>query len=178
MPSFPSSPSAGENCKPDTGTLGENLVAHWLQQQGWVILRRRWRCRWGELDLIAQQASGSQCRLQETALAFVEVKTRRRWNWDAGGLLAITEQKQAKLRKAAEMFLAECPDLADLPCRFDVALVSFQPLAPKQIQANEIRTDAGTYALGQPIILGQPVFAPSYQLTLIDYIESAFAEDG
>ena len=178
MPSFPSSPSAGENRKLDTGTLGENLVAQWLQQQGWVILRRRWRCRWGELDLIAQQASGSQCRLRDTALAFVEVKTRRRWNWDAGGLLAITEQKQAKLRKAAEMFLAQCPELADLPCRFDVALVSFQPLAPRQIQDCEIGTDAGSPSFGQPIILGQPVFATSCQLTLIDYLESAFAEDG
>lgn len=173
MPSFSASPAAGENRQPDTGMMGENLVAHWLQQQGWVILHQRWRCRWGELDLIAQQLSSSGCWQQESTLAFVEVKTRRRWNWDAGGLLAITPHKQAKLWKAAGMFLAEFPHWADLPCRFDVALVNCQPLTPKQIQDS----DAGTLTFEQPIIVGQPVFAKSHQLTLIDYIESAFAED-
>lgn len=39
---------------PDIGNAGEDLVAQWLQSQGWVILYRRWRCRWGEIDIIAQ----------------------------------------------------------------------------------------------------------------------------
>lgn len=173
MPSLSAEGDAGENRKSDTGIMGENLVAQWLQQQGWVILHQRWRCRWGELDLIAQQLGESGCRQQASTLAFVEVKTRRRWNWDAGGLLAITPHKQAKLWKAAGMFLAEFPNWADLPCRFDVALVSCQPLAPKPIQDS----DAGTHSSGQPITLGQPVFTKSHQLTLTDYIESAFAED-
>ncbi|MFB2771158.1 YraN family protein [Pelatocladus sp. BLCC-F211] len=38
----------------DIGNAGEDLVAHCLQSQGWVILDRRWRCRWGEIDIIAQ----------------------------------------------------------------------------------------------------------------------------
>src|SRR4028118_490928 len=40
---------------PNIGELGEQLVAEWLQAQDWVILHNRWRCRWGEIDLIAQQ---------------------------------------------------------------------------------------------------------------------------
>ncbi|MDY7015911.1 MAG: YraN family protein, partial [Cyanobacteriota bacterium] len=35
------------------GELGEKVVALWLERRGWRILERRWRCRWGELDLVA-----------------------------------------------------------------------------------------------------------------------------
>lgn len=118
----------------DIGVLGEDLVAQWLQSTGWAILHRRWRCRWGELDIIAQQnpqekpdkhASPAK---SSSLLVFVEVKTRSRGNWDAGGLLSITQQKQTKLWQSARCFLGIYPNLADRPCRFDVALVYCQRL--------------------------------------------------
>ena len=96
------------------GDRGESLVAQLLQANGWKILETQWRCRWGELDLIA-------CDRQW--LLFVEVKTRNTRNWDGDGVLAMTPQKQIKLVRAASLFLSQHPELEKLACRFDVALV-------------------------------------------------------
>jgi putative endonuclease len=96
------------------GDRGEIFVAQLLQNNGWQILETQWRCRWGELDLIA-------CDRQW--LLFVEVKTRGDRNWDADGSLAITTKKQTKIIKSASIFLEQNPQLAMLACRFDVALV-------------------------------------------------------
>ncbi|MCM1984513.1 YraN family protein [Lyngbya confervoides] len=104
---------------PGVGQIGEKLVAQWLRGQGSRVLAERWRCRWGELDLVVKcPASGGGFEI-----AFVEVKTRRQQNWDLQGLLAVTPQKQRKLRHAAQLFLADFPDLMQMPGRFDVALV-------------------------------------------------------
>lgn len=99
---------------PDIGVLGEDFIAQWLQSSGWKILHRRWRCSLGEIDLIANNSD---------LLAFVEVKTRSKGSWDAGGLLAITPQKQSKIWKTAQSFLVTNQEFTDYTCRFDVALV-------------------------------------------------------
>ncbi len=138
------------------GQLGEELVASWLQSQGWTILHHQWRCRWGEIDLIAQSSQ----------LIFVEVKTRSQGNWDLDGLLAVNLKKQSKIGETAQYFLAEFPDLAEYPCRFDVALVRGQKLS----DAKGIQT-----SLNHKIELNQPIIKQGYQLTIINYIESAFS---
>jgi putative endonuclease len=103
------------NSTSEIGTSGENFVANWLQTQGATILARQWTCRSGELDLVI--------KTQDATIAFVEVKTRSRGNWDDNGTLSITPTKQRKIITAAQLFLVSHPHLADLPCRFDVALV-------------------------------------------------------
>jgi putative endonuclease len=144
---------------PDIGTLGEDLVTQWLQSTGWIILHRRFSCRWGEIDIIAQFEDGKPDNLM---LAFIEVKTRSSGNWDAGGRSAITAQKQAKLWRTAQMFLSEYPDKADYPCRFDVAIVHCQRISKKLIS----------------VIASQEVLANSsdgiHKLTLQEYIPAAF----
>lgn len=144
---------------PDIGVLGEDLVAQWLQSQGWQILHRRWRCRQGEIDIVAQTTL--ECT---QILAFVEVKTRSRGNWDAGGLLAITPQKQAKLWQAASCYLAQYP--TDQPCRFDVAAVYCHNVVhhlPPDIKMPAMFTSL-------PLQFGQA----KYQLFLQHYIAAAF----
>lgn len=147
--------------------MGEELVTRWLQEQGWVVLQRRWHCRWGELDLVIAQVTPESAK--PIALAFVEVKTRSRGNWDADGALAITQRKQAKLWKAAQSFLANHPELAELPCQFDVALVCCQAVTPKRSTAREnpgLMQDASQNS-ANGVING-------YHLTLQDYIPAAF----
>jgi len=153
------------------GTLGENLVAEWLLLQGWEILHRQYHCRWGEIDIIAlgKDESSSQNRgipdHQFPTLAFVEVKTRRRGNWDLGGMLAVSAAKQAKLWQTAEIFLSNRPDLANNSCRFDVALVRCEPSRQNIKKILPPLTAANS----------KSALAGNYQLTLQEYIRAAFS---
>jgi putative endonuclease len=142
------------------GQLGETLVARWLQQQGWKIVGQGWHCRWGELDVVALRST-PHC------LAFVEVKTRKSENWDENGLLAITSTKQRKLIYSSQLFLSQFPHWAEVPCRFDVALVSAKRLGPTQT----LMPDQSNWP---QIQLGEALVHQGYQLTLNTYLESAF----
>lgn len=155
----------------EVGQFGEALTAQWLRSQGWEILHYRWHCRFGELDLVAHQQS-SPTHSAYSTLAFVEVKTRSRGNWDANGVLAVTKGKQAKLWKTAQLFLAAYPALADATCRFDVALVICQ-----LVQTTPALTVTDVAAMPEiPIHLGQPVLVSGYRLTLQDYLPAAFEQ--
>ena len=94
------------------GDQGEAAVAAYLEQRGCRILSRQWRCRFGELDLVARDKAGTIC--------FVEVKLR-----GAGAIglprEAVTRQKQSRLRSAAGAYLSAFE--IDDPARFDVAEV-------------------------------------------------------
>lgn len=158
----------------DIGNAGEDLVAHWLQSQGWSILDRRWRCRWGEIDIVAlyaEQIKDGESLIIDSphlpispspTLAFVEVKTRSPRNWDAGGRNAITSSKQVKLWRTAQMFLVAHPDKADYLCRFDVAIVSYQ----------QTSTQFGGDKFQEKNLIS--TYVAGYTLTLQEYITGAF----
>jgi putative endonuclease len=83
----------------ELGALGEELAAEHLVGLGLVVLDRNWRCRYGELDLIAADVSAR-------SLVFVEVKTRTSDQF--GGLAqAVTGNKVRRLRRLAGLWLAE-----------------------------------------------------------------------
>jgi putative endonuclease len=148
-----------KKCPAEIGILGENLVAQWLQGQGWQIIAQRWRCQHGEIDLIALRG--------DSLLTFVEVKTRNPHNWDADGLLAISASKQIRLWQAAQLFLATHPELDNFLYRFDVALVRYQPQGDRLLPADRLPID-------EKIVLGQAIALNGYQLSLQAYMESAF----
>ena len=79
------------------GALGEQVAVDHLRSLGWRMLQRNWRCRYGELDLIAADGPGT--------VVFVEVKTRTGDGF--GGLdYAVTPQKVRRIRRLAGLWLA------------------------------------------------------------------------
>jgi putative endonuclease len=82
----------------EIGTLGENLAVEHLTSLGLQVLDRNWRCRYGELDIIA--ADGAT----RTAV-FVEVKTRTS-DLFGGVEQAVTPEKVRRLRRLAGLWLA------------------------------------------------------------------------
>jgi putative endonuclease len=154
----------------DVGLLAEDFVAQWLIQQGWSILFRRWRCRWGELDLIAQWHMASSIEPISPSIAFVEVKARGDRNWDEGGLLAVTPKKQAKLHQTAQLFLAQHPQWSDCSCQFDVALVNYRrrPILQTGMAATPPALAGKAIEINRPFALGD------YTLCLKHYMTAAF----
>ena len=93
------------------GRWGEALVAEDLQKRGCDIVAAGWHCRLGEIDVIASD---------RTYLRFVEVKLRKNAALYQARE-AVDARKQAKLRAAAQLYLAWNP--TRLQPRFDVAEV-------------------------------------------------------
>jgi putative endonuclease len=92
------------------GDSAENLAFDFLKMRGLVPLRRNFRCRLGELDLIMRD---------DSCLVIIEVRYRT-----ARSLVSaeqtIDYRKQAKIIRTAAMFLAWNERFAAMPMRFDV----------------------------------------------------------
>ena len=95
------------------GNAGEAEAARYLRKQGYTLLASQWRCRFGEIDLIARDRTGLLC--------FVEVKLRGAHS-PALPREFVDRRKQERLRTAAACWLS-MNDLTDTPARFDVAEV-------------------------------------------------------
>ncbi len=98
------------------GDAGERLAEEHLRQAGYRVRELKYRCRVGEIDIVAEEAG---------ELVFVEVKTRR---GEAYGLPeeAVTLAKQRKLIAAAQTYL-EIHGCADASWRVDVVAVALTP---------------------------------------------------
>lgn len=92
--------------KQNTGKTGEDLACEYLVQKGYKILKRNYREKWDEIDIIAKD--------KRQTIVFVEVKTF------AGALVGgltpednMTAAKLKKIRRACQAFAAKNEDLID-----------------------------------------------------------------
>lgn len=99
--------------KDAVGAYGERVAVRRLEDAGYTVLDRNWRCRRGELDVVAAR---------DGVVVFVEVKCRRTaaFGPPAAG---VTPEKAARLRALASMWL-DAHAMTHLPARFDVVAVS------------------------------------------------------
>ena len=94
--------------KREKGSFYEKAAGKYLESKGYVILEYNYRCKVGEIDIVAKDGD---------YLVFCEVKYRRT-NKKGNALEAIAFSKQKILSKCALFYIAE-RKLSYLPCRFD-----------------------------------------------------------
>lgn len=99
--------------KDAVGAYGERVAVRFLADAGYAVLDRNWRCRAGELDVVA---------IRGGVVVFVEVKCRRSASFGVPAS-AVTAPKIARLRAVASEWLA-AHDLTDADVRFDVVSVT------------------------------------------------------
>ena len=98
-----------------SGAWGEALAAEFLKKKRYKLIAQGFRCRFGEIDLIAQK---------QGVICFVEVKLRSNTEYGLPREF-VDRRKQEKLRITAEAYLAQ--EELDCDARFDVAEVYADP---------------------------------------------------
>ena len=110
-----------------SGTAGEDLACRHLETQGFRIQDRNFRCRVGEIDVVA---------LDGGTTVFVEVKDRASTS-HGEGYEAVTLKKRQRIIRAARLYAAS-KGLSESPLRFDEAL---EAVAAVDLEAPDRRTD-------------------------------------
>ena len=102
------------------GLSGESLACADLQRRGYAILERRYRTKFGEIDIIAKDGA---------TIVFVEVKARLTAEF-GGAAAAVTGWKQRRIAQMAVHYLSR-RRLQECPCRFDVVAIDFEAAGPR-----------------------------------------------
>lgn len=104
--------ATGMRAEDALGRRGEDIAAWFLEQRGLVLLNRNWRCRDGELDIVATDGS---------RLVVAEVKTRSGSDFGTPAE-AVTPAKAARIRRLASVWLS-ANRVGWCEVRFDVVAV-------------------------------------------------------
>ena len=102
------------------GVQAEHMAARFLQAQGLKLVQRNYSCKYGEIDLIFEDAA---------TLVFIEVRLRGNNNF-GGAAGSITATKQGRLIRAAQNYLGSMTHIPS--CRFDAVLYETLDGAPPQ----------------------------------------------
>jgi putative endonuclease len=111
--------------KKDIGFIGEDLAINFLEKNGYEILERNYRCKYGEIDLIAQV---------ENKLVFIEVKLKKvcrgilNMPW-CKAIEAVDYSKQKKIIKSALNYIQE-NNIENLGIQFDVVGIELEAKNP------------------------------------------------
>lgn len=101
--------------KQEIGQNGENIAGNYLENEGYVIVERNFRCKQGEIDIIA---------IDKREIVFIEVKTRRN-NKYGNPAEAVDNIKQKHIRKASKWYV-HINNLYNYFIRFDVIEIYFK----------------------------------------------------
>jgi putative endonuclease len=112
--------------KDELGRRGEELAVGYLQDRGLVVLSRNWRCRDGELDVVATD---------RVRLVVCEIKTRSSSTFGPPAE-AVTRLKAARIRRVTQAWLA-VHQVRWCEIRFDVVAVLAPPGGPVTFQHYE-----------------------------------------
>ena len=115
------------------GKRAEELAASFLSSQGFEIVGRNYRRRLGELDIVAQRAG---------VLVIAEVRTRASEIF-GGAAASVDWRKRRRIARTAAALLQRRSDLARLPVRFDVIIVSDPSSAAPRIEWLQHAFEAG-----------------------------------
>lgn len=107
------------------GAMGEEAAALFLENLGYRIIERNWRCRSGEIDLIAKQ---------EHILVFIEVRSRSSSKYGTPAE-SVTARKIAQVRQTAAVYL-HMNGIGEAPIRFD--LISAQLTDEKAVVTDHL----------------------------------------
>lgn len=109
------------------GDDGEAFAATYLQNKGYVILDRQWRCVFGEIDLVCKQGD---------EYVFVEVKARHDETYGFPEE-AVTAGKRKRIAACADVYLAE-HHMLDVPWRVDVIAIEYHITPPNIVHLEAI----------------------------------------
>jgi len=97
------------------GKEGEKKASRYLKKNGYEIIEKNFRCRGGEIDIIARQGN---------TLIFCEVKARRNKLYGTA-LEAVTPSKREKIKTTAKIYMQK-NNLKNIDCRFDVVTIDVE----------------------------------------------------
>lgn len=101
------------------GDHAEQIAAAYLQDKGLALIESRYRCRWGEIDLILRDRD---------TVVFAEVRLRSSKSF-GGAAYSVDRRKQARIIATARHYLTGAKEA---PCRFDVVLL--ERIEPPRIE--------------------------------------------